>query len=160
MSAESLFHDLLGLGTDWRVKELTHLPGAHSEVRIVIEATDSLYENYRCPDDGSSVRRYDRAPVRKWRHLNIFQHECYLEWRLPRVKCGQCGQVKTVKGPWEGKIKGFTLLFEAFALTLLREMPVNAAARIVGEHDTRLWRLCQQGLPRGRLQRCAFARLP
>ena len=143
MSAESLFHDLLGLGTDWRVKELTHLPGAHSEVRIVIEATDSLYENYRCPDDGSSVRRYDRAPARKWRHLNIFQHECYLECRLPRVKCGQCGQVKTVKGPWEGKIKGFTLLFEAFALTLLREMPVNAAARIVGEHDTRLWRLLE-----------------
>ena len=99
MSAESLFHDLLGFGTDWRVKELTHLPDAHSEVRIVIEATDSLYGNYRCPDDGSSVRRYDRAPVRKWRHLNIFQHECYLECRLPWVKCGQCGQVKTVKGP-------------------------------------------------------------
>mgnify|MGYP003316775953 FL=1 len=143
MSAESLFHDLLGLGTDWRVKELTHLSGTHSEVRIVIEATDSLYENYRCPDDGSSARRYDRAPVRKWRHLNMFQHECYLECRLPQVKCGQCGQVKTVKGPWEGKIKGFTLLFEAFALTLLREMPVNAAARIVGEHDTRLWRLLE-----------------
>jgi len=143
MSAESLFHDLLGLGTDWRVKELTHLPGAHSEVRIVIEATDGLYESYRCPDDGSSVRPYDHAPLRKWRHLNIFQHECYLECRLPRVKCGQCGKVKTVKGPWEGKIKGFTLLFEAFALTLLREMPVNAASRIVGEHDTRLWRLLE-----------------
>ena len=47
----------------------------------------------------------------------------------------------TVKAPWEGKINGFTLLFEAFALTLLREMTVNAAARILGEHDTRLWRL-------------------
>ena len=44
MSIESLFHDLLGLGTDWRVKELAHLPGAHSEVRIVIEATAGLYE--------------------------------------------------------------------------------------------------------------------
>ena len=42
MSAESLFHDLLGFGTDWRVKELTHLPDAHSEVRIVIEARDGL----------------------------------------------------------------------------------------------------------------------
>jgi hypothetical protein len=46
-----------------------------------------------------------------------------------------------VQGPWEGKIKGFTLLFEAFALTLLREMLVNDVARIVGEYDTRLWRL-------------------
>lgn len=141
MSIESLFHDLLGLGTDWRVKELAHLPGAHSEVHIVIEATAGLCERYKCPDDGGSVRHYDDAPVRKWRHLNIFQHECYLECRLPRVKCEQCGKVRTVPGPWEGKIKGFTLLFEAFALTLLREMPVNAVARIVGEYDTRLWRL-------------------
>jgi hypothetical protein len=44
MSIESLFHDLLGLGTDWRVKELAHLPGAHSEVHIVIEATAGLCE--------------------------------------------------------------------------------------------------------------------
>ena len=28
-------------------------------------------------------------------------------------------------------------------MTLLREMPVNAAGRIVGEHDTRLWRLLE-----------------
>jgi hypothetical protein len=70
MSAESLFHDLLGLGAHWRVTELTHLPGAHSEVRIVIEATDGLYESYRCPEDGAAVRAYDHAPLRKWRHLN------------------------------------------------------------------------------------------
>ena len=141
MSVEFLFHNLLGLGVDWRVKELTHLSGSHSEVRIVIEAAESLYESYRCPEDGGEVRLYDHAPLRKWRHLNIFEHECYLECRLPRVKCQQCGKIKTLKGPWEGKIKGFTLLFEAFALTLLREMPVNAVGRIVGEHDTRLWRL-------------------
>ena len=55
MSIESLFHDLLGLGTDWRVKELAHLPGAHSEVHIVIEATAGLCERYKCPDDGGSV---------------------------------------------------------------------------------------------------------
>ena len=26
-------------------------------------------------------------------------------------------------------------------MALMREMPVNAVAQIVGEHDTRLWRL-------------------
>ena len=66
-----------------------------------------------------------------------------MECRLPRVQCDHCGKVKTVQGPWEGKIKCFNLLFEAFALTLLLEMPVNAVARIVGEYDTRLWRLLQ-----------------
>ena len=138
MYAENLFHQLLELDTNWRVKELIH---AHGKVRIVIEAAAGLCEDYRCPDDGGSVRTYDRAPVRKWHHLNISEHKCYLECRLPRMKCHHCGKVKTVKAPWEGKIKGFTLLFEAFALMLIREMPVNAAARILGEHDTRLWRL-------------------
>ena len=31
----------------------------------------------------------------------------------------------------EGNIKGFTFIFEAFALTLLREMPVNAAVPVL-----------------------------
>lgn len=141
MTTEQLFHNLLGLGTQWRVKDLSYLSGKHSEVRIVIEPTEALYQSHRCAEDGGEVRFYDYAPVRKWRHLNIFEHECYLECRLPRVKCLECGKVKTLKGPWEGAIKGFTLLFEAFALTLLREMPVHAVARIIGEHDTRLWRL-------------------
>jgi transposase len=36
---------------------------------------------------------------------------------------------------------GFTLLFEAFLLALCKAMPVAAVARVVGEHDTRIWRV-------------------
>ena len=36
---------------------------------------------------------------------------------------------------------GFTLLFEALTMTLVTHMPVAAVARLVGEHDTRLWRI-------------------
>ena len=36
---------------------------------------------------------------------------------------------------------GFTRLFEALAMTLVTHMPVAAVARLVGEHDTRLWRI-------------------
>ena len=140
MSPEKLFHELLGLGINWRVTELAYLKGGRGEVRIVIEDTDALFESLSCCQD-SSVDRYDHMTKRTWRHLNIFEHECFIECRLPRMKCSKCGKVTTVKAPWEGKIKGFTLLFEAFALTLLREMTVNAASRILGEHDTRLWRL-------------------
>jgi transposase len=141
MNPEKLFHEMLGLGSDWSVSELHYLKNKQSEVRIVIESQDSLESSMTCPVDGSSFSRYDLAPKRTWRHLNIFQHECYIECRLPRMKCNSCGKISTVKAPWEGKIKGFTLLFEAFALTLMREMPVNAAAKILGEYDTRLWRL-------------------
>ncbi len=141
MKPEELFHELLGLGANWQVTELVYLKGGRGEVRIVIEDTDALIESLNCKEDGSSVRLYDHSAKRTWRHLNIFEHECFIECSLPRVKSSKCGTLTTVKAPWEGKIKGFTLLFEAFALTLLREMTVNAAARILGEHDTRLWRL-------------------
>jgi len=141
MSPEKLFHELLGLGSHWRVTELEYLKGKRGEVRIVIEDEDVLFDALRCCEGSGCVRRHDHGTKRTWRHLNIFEHECFIECSLPRMKCAKCGKVTTVKAPWEGKIKGFTLLFEAFALTLLREMPVNAASRILGEHDTRLWRL-------------------
>ena len=141
MKPEQLFHELLGLGANWQVTELVYLRGGRGEVRIAIEETDALIESLNDKEDGNSISLYDHSAKRTWRHLNIFEHECFIECSLPRVKCSKSGKVTTVKAPWEGKIKGFTLLFEAFALTLMREMTVNAASRILGEHDTRLWRL-------------------
>ncbi|CAO0820286.1 hypothetical protein DFAR_3710021 [Desulfarculales bacterium] len=35
------------------------------------------------------------------------------------------------------------MLFEQVAMILVREMPVLAAARIIGVNDTRLWRVVQ-----------------
>ncbi len=41
----------------------------------------------------------------------------------------------------EGRSKHFTHEFEAFAVTLMREMPVKRAGQILGESDTRMWRM-------------------
>jgi hypothetical protein len=46
-----------------------------------------------------------------------------------------------VRPPWEGLSGHFTKEFEAFALLLLRGMPVSRVASVVGETDTRLWRM-------------------
>ncbi len=43
--------------------------------------------------------------------------------------------------PWARPDSGFTLLFEALLMTMVSAMPVKAVARMVGEHDTRLWRV-------------------
>ncbi|CAO0820900.1 hypothetical protein DFAR_10023 [Desulfarculales bacterium] len=40
------------------------------------------------------------------------------------------------------------MLFEQAAMTLVREMPVLAAARIIGVSDTRLWRVSSSTWPR------------
>ena len=82
-----------------------------------------------------------RARAEKtWRHLDFFQHQAFLTARVPRVTCTKCG-VRQVDVPWARKGSGFTLLFEALAMTLIAHMPVAAAARLMGVHDTRLWRV-------------------
>ena len=50
-------------------------------------------------------------------------------------------RVRQVAVPWAQAESGFTLMFEAFVMALAREMPVAAVAALVGEHDTRLWRV-------------------
>ena len=60
---------------------------------------------------------------------------------LPRGRRGDDGKVYRVTPPWEGRSKHLTQEFEAFAVTLMREMPVKRAAQILGESDTRMWRM-------------------
>jgi transposase len=43
--------------------------------------------------------------------------------------------------PWARERSDFTLLFEALVMALVKEMPVNAVGGLVGEHDTRIWRI-------------------
>ena len=77
---------------------------------------------------------------KSWRHLNFFEHDCYLNCRVPRIKT-QSGKVRLIKTPWEGSSLGFTLLFEALLMQLIKGMPINNVARIAGVDDEKLWRM-------------------
>jgi transposase len=102
---------------------------------------NKLWQAQRCPHcQGKSVTGYDRAPERRWRHLNVCQLESEIVCSLPRGQCKECQKVYTVRAPWEGRSRGLTQEFEAFALTLMREMPVRKAGEILGETDQKLWR--------------------
>jgi transposase len=59
----------------------------------------------------------------------------------PRGHHGGDGKVYRVTPPWQGSCKHFTQESEAFAVTLMREMPVKRAGQILGESDTRMWRM-------------------
>lgn len=78
---------------------------------------------------------------KRYRHLNFFQHECYLDVRVPRLRLPD-GRVVLVEPPWAGHLSGFTLLFEALVLMLARQMPFAAVARIVGESWHRVAAMC------------------
>ena len=140
MTPEKLFHELLGLGLNWEVSE-SRFEKETGTVFLEIRETARLWESVRCPQDGGLVFCYDHTEILSWRHLNVFQHRCEITCRLPRGKCRQCAHVFRVRPPWEGLSTHFTKEFEAFALLLMREMPVSKAAEAVGETDTRLWRM-------------------
>lgn len=78
---------------------------------------------------------------RQWRHLNFFEHECYLTCRVPRLRT-QSGKVKTASVPWAREGSGFTLLFEALSMAFIEnEMPVNKASYLLGEYPQRIWNI-------------------
>lgn len=132
-----LFQLALGLESPWFVERSTFDPEAK---RLDLYIDFEKGGRFRCPECGRSECPAWDTSEKLWRHLNFFEHQAYLHVRTPRVKCETCG-TKLVEVPWARHASGFTLLFEAFVLALCKAMPVAAVARIVGEHDTRLWRV-------------------
>lgn len=139
MTPEKTFSELLGLGKSWRVVR-TEYEVKESTFVICVEETPELWpeESQRA---GTTVACYDHVEAMQWRHLNVFSKECVIVCALPRGKRSDDGKVYRVTPPWEGRSKHFTREFEAFALTLMREMPVKRAGEILGETDHRMWRM-------------------
>lgn len=136
---EATFHRLLGLDDCWEVIRLDYKEKAN-EFLIEVRETSQLWQKER-QRLGQAVSGYDHVEPMRWRHLNVFNKECEIICALPRGKRSQDGQVYRVPPPWEGRSKHFTQEFEAFALTLMREMPVKKVGEIMGETDQRLWRM-------------------
>jgi len=140
MIPEKVFQKILVLGDGWRVRSVEYVE-KEAKVLIRIEETPALWTRESCPHCQSKpVACYDHAPQRTWRHLNVCQLQSEIVCALPRGRCKACQKVYTVRAPWEGRSRGLTQEFEAFALTLMREMPVSKAGEILGETDQKLWR--------------------
>ena len=58
-----------------------------------------------------------------------------LDMFLPRFQCTHCDKVWR-KSSLGSKCKGLSEEFEAFALTLMKEMPVKSVGRILNENDS------------------------
>ena len=109
-----------------------------SALVLKMEATPDLWpeEDAR---DGTPVTCCDHIEPMQWRHLNAFNKECVIVCALPRWRRANDGSMYRVTPLWEGRSKHFTQEFEAFALTLMREMPVKRGGEILGESDSRMW---------------------
>lgn len=136
MESTALFEMALGLTGGWKVVK-SEFRGAPKKLEIHLEFKKG--NQFECPECGDKSAVHDTVEKR-WRHLNFFQYECELVARVPRVRCKKHG-VRQAEVPWARPGSGFTLMFEAAVMMLAKEMPVSAVAEMLGEIDTRLWRL-------------------
>jgi transposase len=77
-----------------------------------------------------------------WRHMNFAEYPIYFHAEHPRTYCSKCSRTLRVNVPWAIKPRsGFTTHFDAWILSMAKDMPMNAISRLVGETDKRLWRI-------------------
>ena len=128
----------LGLESQWEIvgKILDTTKKPH-ELRLTLKAGRG--SEFSCPACGKQCKAHDFKEL-TWRHLNFFQHHCYITASVPRTRCDKHG-VRQITVPWARKGSRFTLLFEQAAMLLVREMPVLTSARIMEMSDKRLWRI-------------------
>ena len=139
-AAQAMHNDLfaaaLGLSEPWFVDALD-FDEADRQLKIRV---DFRRGSRFVHDDG--IHPVHDTQLKRHRHLNFFEHECVLEARVPRVRLPD-GSVSLVEPPWVGRLSGFTLLFEALIITLCREMPFAAVARLTGVSWHRVHAICQ-----------------
>jgi len=134
---KELFEAALGVEEPLYIKEIT-FDQNEGELHIKMDfRRGGRFSCSECGEDG--LPAYDTVE-KTWRHLNFFQYKCYIHLRTPRTKCSKCGQRLWIP-PWGRKQSGFTILFEAFVMALAKEMPISQIGKLVGEHDTKIWRI-------------------
>jgi transposase len=132
-----LFQRALGLVEPWQVVGVEFDPGQR---RLDLRIDFPKGSRFSCPECDRAGCQVKDTELKTWRHLNFFEHQAFLTARVPRVVCEEHG-ARLVKVPWARERSGFTLLFEALVMALVREMPVAPVAELIGETDMRVWRI-------------------
>jgi len=135
----NIFQSALNIKDPWFIKDIEFDQNSKKLDIWIDFKVGSTFECPQCNKQGCTV--YD-TKMRTWRHLNFFQHKAYLHCRVPRIKCDDCG-IHQCKVPWARKQSGFTLLMDALIMLLAQSMPISKVAEMIGEHDTRIWRVVE-----------------
>jgi len=133
----NIFQTALHIEAPWFIKSIDF---NEAKKRLDIQIDFKRGAKFSPQDEpDKSYSAYDTVE-KTWKHLNFFEYECYLNARVPRVKNDE-GKTRLITPPWNGVVKGFTLLFEALIIQLSQAMPVHSVAKIVGTTDHKIWRI-------------------
>lgn len=137
---------LLGLKSDWLVQSVDlDLEAQRVEIRLQHNPDEPCC----CPDCGQACPLKDHTEERTWRHLDTMQFETVIKARIPRTNCAEHG-VHNVHIPWAEPHGRFTLLFEAFAIRVLKaSSSIEKGRRLLGLGWEAAQRIMNDAVERG-----------
>ena len=136
MAVEHLFTQALGLTSPWKVVSADFDPVAKSLELVIDFESGSRFPD---PESGEPCPVHDTVE-RTWQHLHFFEHRTTLRARVPRIKT-PAGKVRNAELPWARPQSGFTLLMEAYLLTLAKVLPVTEVSAQSKVSQDRIWHL-------------------
>jgi len=151
MMTAKLFEAALGMTSPW------YINGVDFDVakKLLTLNVDFVAGSRFAVPEVEGMHPVHDTVTKRYRHLNFFQHECYLVVRVPRVRLPD-GGTRQVEPDWAGRLAGFTLLFEALIMSMCREMPFAAVARLVGLSWHQVTAICKRYVDLG-LQQADFS---
>lgn len=143
MLTQQLFELALNIQDPWYIKDV-QFSAENKRLDIYIDFHKGAVFHYESAKENikGDFKVYDTAD-KQWRHLNFFEHECYLYARVPRLDITDTMK-RLIDPPWSGLSNGFTMLFEALVLQLASHMPVHTVSRIVRESDYKIWAMLER----------------
>jgi transposase len=131
---QDLFTQALSVNSPWFINNV-EFNNKQLDIYIDFKKGSKFTDN----DDAKSYTAYD-TKMKRYRHMNFFEHECYLHVRVPRIKRDD-GRVRMILPPFAGELNGFTLLFEAFIIKFCKHMPVHNVCQLMHISDYKVWKL-------------------
>ena len=139
MQTAPFFTQLLGLSAPFSISSVIYEDQglASQSVHIHISVDTSL--NYR--PENTPIKDYQE---RTWQHLHLFQYPCYIHRKVPKYEHKNTKKVETLAVPWANTGAGFPLLFEAYAIELVKIYGcVAEVAQELKIYPQRLWHITE-----------------
>lgn len=143
MLPQQLFELALNIQQPWFIKDIQfNIENKRLDIHIDFHKGSVFHYESEKENIKGDFKVYD-TELKQWRHLNFFEHECFLHARVPRLDISE-NTKRLINPPWAGLGNGFTMLFEALLLQLASHMPVHTVSRLTKESDYKIWAMLER----------------
>lgn len=155
MEFDKALSSILDVQKPWFIRDLDVHKGTKS-VNVYIDYHPGT--TFNCPNCEQDCKVHDSS-YRVWRHLDIINYRCYLNIKIPRVRCDKHKVLVIDKIPWGRTSIHFTHLFEQQVMKLCAEMSMSAVAKHLGEIDTTMWSIFNYQIEKAKANQLDYSTL-